>query len=63
MFVGDSISFNHWESLLCLLHASAPDSDVVKKSNGSITSITFKVSEDLVFQTKPIVDFWHRFKT
>ncbi|CAI0377009.1 unnamed protein product [Linum tenue] len=28
MFVGDSVTFNHYNSLICLLHAAVPDSNV-----------------------------------
>ncbi|XP_062115631.1 protein trichome birefringence-like 38 [Humulus lupulus] len=42
MFIGDSISLDQFESFLCLLHAAAPDSDIIRKTNGSISSLVFK---------------------
>ena len=44
MFIGDSISINQWESLLCMLHAALPDSTVIQQSNETFRSYTFKVS-------------------
>ncbi|XP_023551571.1 protein trichome birefringence-like 41 [Cucurbita pepo subsp. pepo] len=42
MFIGDSISINQWESLLCMLHAALPDSTVIQQSNETFRSYTFK---------------------
>lgn len=42
MFVGDSLSENMWQSLACLLHASAPKSKTSFQQKDSLTSLTFQ---------------------
>ncbi|KAI4382965.1 hypothetical protein MLD38_008853 [Melastoma candidum] len=42
MYVGDSLSLNNWQSLICLLHAAVPDSSIVQSTNGSISAVTFQ---------------------
>nr|GEW80700.1 protein trichome birefringence-like 38 [Tanacetum cinerariifolium] len=42
MFVGDSLSENMWQSLACLLHASAPKSKTSFQHKDSLTSLTFQ---------------------
>lgn len=42
MFIGDSLSLNFWQSLVCLLHAATPQGNITRDSNGSITSFTFQ---------------------
>ncbi|CAK7325050.1 unnamed protein product [Dovyalis caffra] len=44
MFIGDSVSLNQFESLLCLLHAAVPDSNITKETNETINTITFQYS-------------------
>ncbi|XP_023914060.1 protein trichome birefringence-like 38 [Quercus suber] len=58
MFVGDSISVNQRESLVCLLHAAVPDSKIIEESNPLYSNTTF---EDygvsiLLFLTHYLVD-------
>ncbi|KAM6595146.1 hypothetical protein CsatA_002849 [Cannabis sativa] len=43
MFIGDSISLDHFESFLCLIHSAIPfDSEIIRETNGSVSSIIFK---------------------
>ncbi|KAI5600388.1 hypothetical protein POPTR_001G023900v4 [Populus trichocarpa] len=42
MFIGDSVSLNHFESLLCLLHAAVPDSIITEETNNSGSTVTFQ---------------------
>ncbi|KAK7243407.1 hypothetical protein RIF29_38202 [Crotalaria pallida] len=59
MFIGDSISVNQWQSLICLLHSAAPQSKILKHGNGRpITNYTFQdygVSV-LLFRSAYLVD-------
>ncbi|KAJ6387905.1 hypothetical protein OIU77_026463 [Salix suchowensis] len=42
MFIGDSVSLNHYESLLCLLHAADPDARITTQSSNSTNTVTFQ---------------------
>ncbi|XP_043723695.1 protein trichome birefringence-like 38 [Telopea speciosissima] len=42
MFVGDSVSVNHWESLICLLHAAVPQANITHELADSISTLTFQ---------------------
>ncbi|KAA8537301.1 hypothetical protein F0562_027012 [Nyssa sinensis] len=42
MFIGDSVSLNHWQSLICLLHAAVPLSNIIQETNSSISTFTFQ---------------------
>nr|TKS08907.1 hypothetical protein D5086_0000102060 [Populus alba] len=58
MFIGDSVSLNHYESLLCLLHAAVPDARITTQTSNSTNTVTFEdhgVSIS-VFQTHYLVD-------
>lgn len=41
MFVGDSISYNQWQSLLCMLHAAVPDCKISVEKRDPLSSATF----------------------
>ncbi|XP_039038895.1 protein trichome birefringence-like 38 [Hibiscus syriacus] len=60
MFIGDSISQNQWQSLVCMLHSAVPTSRIIKQHlyNHSISAVTFKdcnVSV-MLFHTLYLVD-------
>ncbi|KAK8933312.1 hypothetical protein KSP39_PZI015772 [Platanthera zijinensis] len=43
MFVGDSISYNQWQSLLCMLHASVPaGSNISAEKKDPLSTISFE---------------------
>ncbi|KAB2064095.1 hypothetical protein ES319_A10G265700v1 [Gossypium barbadense] len=45
MFIGDSISINQWQSLLCMLHAAVPaTSGIITRDlhNHTVSTVTFK---------------------
>lgn len=44
MFVGDSLSADHCESLLCLLHASVPNSNAIQSVDDPVTTVVFQVT-------------------
>ncbi|VAH62143.1 unnamed protein product [Triticum turgidum subsp. durum] len=43
LFVGDSISLNQWESLVCMLHAAAPASRTSYSRGNPVSTVTFQV--------------------
>lgn len=45
MFIGDSVSLNHWQSFVCMLHSAVPQVQVVQQETDSISNYTFQVSE------------------
>ncbi|KAF7836135.1 protein trichome birefringence-like 38 [Senna tora] len=58
MFIGDSVSINQCESLVCFLHSAVPQSQITQQTTGSITNYTFQdygVSV-IVFHTLFLVD-------
>jgi hypothetical protein len=43
LFVGDSISLNQWESLVCMLHAAAPAARTAHSRGNPVSTVTFQV--------------------
>lgn len=43
MYIGDSLSLNNWQSLVCLLYAGVPKSDITLETNTSMSTIMFQV--------------------
>ncbi|CAN6570302.1 unnamed protein product [Malus baccata var. baccata] len=58
MFVGDSMSFNHWVSLTCMLHAWVPNSRTSYVKTNSLSSVTFQDYgvQILLYRTPYLVD-------
>ncbi|KAG0461197.1 hypothetical protein HPP92_021494 [Vanilla planifolia] len=42
MFVGDSLSYNQWQSLLCMLHAAAPEAKISTVRKDPLSTVTFE---------------------
>lgn len=42
MYVGDSVSNNHWTSMVCLLHAAVPQSNITLSTADPISTVTFQ---------------------
>ncbi|KAK6928846.1 Trichome birefringence-like, N-terminal domain [Dillenia turbinata] len=46
MYIGDSTTLNHWQSLICLLHAAVPRSNIIsnisREKNLSFSTVTFQ---------------------
>ncbi|XP_027337989.1 protein trichome birefringence-like 38 [Abrus precatorius] len=58
MFIGDSVSLNQWQSLVCLLHSSVPQSQILEQTNMSMSNYTFQdygVSV-IIFHSSYLVD-------
>ncbi|KAL3332318.1 hypothetical protein AABB24_032748 [Solanum stoloniferum] len=50
MYIGDSLSLNIYESLLCLLHAAVPEekfNQVILRENVSVTFLVYLVETDV----------------
>ncbi|KAJ9179591.1 hypothetical protein P3X46_011362 [Hevea brasiliensis] len=58
MFIGDSISLNQFESLLCLLHASVPNANIREEKNTSVPTVIFEDYEVsiMLFHSLLLVD-------
>ncbi|PKI62998.1 hypothetical protein CRG98_016637 [Punica granatum] len=58
MYIGDSLSLNNWQSLVCLLYAGVPNANLSWQTNTSISTVTFQdygVSV-IMFQSHYLVD-------
>lgn len=42
MYVGDSLSLNNFQSMVYLLHAAVPDSNITRNSKNSVTTVIFQ---------------------
>ncbi|KAF9588874.1 hypothetical protein IFM89_016837 [Coptis chinensis] len=44
MFVGDSLTFDQWQSITCMLHAAVPQAEynIVKVNDGRVSSFIFQ---------------------
>ncbi|KAI5338288.1 hypothetical protein L3X38_017559 [Prunus dulcis] len=58
MFVGDSLSFNQWVSLTCMLHAWVPNSRTTHFRRDGLASVTFQDYgvQILLYRTTYLVD-------
>ncbi|XP_060168993.1 protein trichome birefringence-like 41 [Lycium barbarum] len=58
MYIGDSLSLNNFESLLCLLHAAVPNSNFKQQTNKQTVSVTFEDYgvEVILFHSNYLVD-------
>ncbi|KAF5189828.1 trichome birefringence-like [Thalictrum thalictroides] len=45
MFIGDSLSLNFWQSLVCLLHAVMPQANIIRETNDTVSTFTFQEHE------------------
>ncbi|KAJ9190596.1 hypothetical protein P3X46_001781 [Hevea brasiliensis] len=61
MFIGDSLSLNQFESLLCLLHAAVPNSNIREEKNNSFPTVIFEDYEVsiMLFHSLLLVDIEH----
>ncbi|RDX60436.1 Protein trichome birefringence-like 38 [Mucuna pruriens] len=58
MFIGDSVSLNQWQSLICLLHSSVPQTQIIEQGDLNFSNYTFRdygVSV-IVFHSTYLVD-------
>ncbi|KAE9584816.1 hypothetical protein Lal_00024207 [Lupinus albus] len=62
MFIGDSVSLNQWQSLICMLHSSVPQLRILEKGVAPITNYTFQDYDVsvIVFHSTHLVDIVNR---
>ncbi|OIW21430.1 hypothetical protein TanjilG_03464 [Lupinus angustifolius] len=58
MLIGDSISLNQWQSLICMLHSSVPQLNIIEQGMARITNYTFQGYDVsvIVFHSTHLVD-------
>ncbi|KAM7492186.1 hypothetical protein LguiA_035107 [Lonicera macranthoides] len=58
MFVGDSLSFNMWQSLTCMIHSWVPNSKTTLIKSGALSQVTFEDYDVklLLHRTQYLVD-------
>ncbi|KAF8398304.1 hypothetical protein HHK36_017231 [Tetracentron sinense] len=58
MFIGDSLSLNHWQSLTCLLYAAVPQANITREANDTMSTMTFQDYElsVILFHSVYLVD-------
>lgn len=61
MFVGDSVSENHFQSLVCLLSQAEPSFEVVPASNNLTTTVKFEVMHRV--SSKYLYDVYYSFNS
>lgn len=48
MFVGDSVGYNQWLSLVCMLNAAVPQPKHALHTKGDLSTLTFPVNENVM---------------
>ncbi|CAL0326236.1 unnamed protein product [Lupinus luteus] len=58
MFIGDSVSRNQWQSLICMIHSSVPNLRILEQGVEPITNYTFQGYDVsvIVFHSTHLVD-------
>ncbi|KAL2514636.1 Protein trichome birefringence-like 38 [Forsythia ovata] len=58
MFIGDSVSLNHWQSLVCLLHNAVNGLNIIRETNDTTSTVTFQDygTSVILFQSHYLVD-------
>ncbi|OIV89370.1 hypothetical protein TanjilG_22673 [Lupinus angustifolius] len=58
MFIGDSVSRNQWQSLICMIHSSVPKLHILEQDMAPITNYTFQGYDVsvIVFHSTHLVD-------
>lgn len=57
MFVGDSLSLNQWQSLVCMIYASVPNAKTSLTRKDPLSSVTFQVLPAVFFFLRTFLTF------